>query len=107
MLRVDHCSLGSRERQRERQQNEQQRREIEGQPGEGGITVRSERNTSPRRAASRLESRPLPLGGQAQEGGESVWHPEQGDRWPGSCWGTGIACHPLGEREPIMCSLCA
>ena len=53
------------------------------------------------------ESRHLPLGGRAEEGGESVWHPEQGDRRPASGWGTGIACQPLGKREPIMCSLCA
>lgn len=107
MLRVDHCSLGSRERQRKRQHNEQQRREIEEQPAEGGITVRSERTPFPRRAATRLESRRLALGRRAEEGGESVWDPEQGDRCPGSCWEAGIACQPLGEREAIMCSLCS
>jgi hypothetical protein len=59
--------------------------------------MRSERNTFPRRAAARLDSRPLPLGGQAAGGGKSVWYPEQGDSWQGSCRGRGIACQPLGE----------
>jgi hypothetical protein len=47
-------------------------RETEEQPGEEGMNIRSERNAFPRRAASRLGSRTLPLGGQAEEGGEGV-----------------------------------
>ncbi len=81
-------------------------RETEEQPGEEGMNIRSERNAFPRRAASGLGSRTLPLGGQAEEGGEGVWHPEQGDGRPASRWGTGITCQPLGFREPIMCPLC-
>ena len=77
------------------------------QAGEEGINRRSERNTFPRRTASRLDSRPLALSGQAEEGCEGVWHPEQLDRWPGSGWGISIACQPLGERESIMCPLCS
>jgi hypothetical protein len=81
-------------------------RETEERPGEESMNIRSERNAFPRRAASRLGSRTLPLGGQAEEGGEGIWHPEQGDGRPASCWGTGIACQPLGLREPIMCPPC-
>ena len=82
-------------------------RETEEQPGEEGTNIRPERNAFPRRATSRLGSRTLPLGGQAEEGGEGIWHPEQGDGRPGSRWGTGIPCQPLGFREPIMCPLCS
>src|SRR5258708_36535736 len=80
--------------------------ETEEQPGEEGTNIRPERNAFPRRATSRLGSRTLPLGGQAEEGGEGIWHPEQGDGRPGSRWVTGITCQPLGFREPIMCPPC-
>ena len=92
---------------REKEQNQQQKRETEEQSSEEGMQIRSERNAFPRRVVSGLGSRRLLLGGQAEEGGEGIWHPEQGDLWPRSGWGTGITCHPLGEREPIMGSLCS
>lgn len=69
------------------------------------MNIRSERNAFPRETASGLGGRTLPLGEQAEESGERVWHPEQGDGKPGSRWGTGITCQPFGFREPIMCPL--
>lgn len=92
---------------REKEQNKQQKREMEEQLSEEGMQIRSESKAFPRRAASRLSRRSLLQGGQAEEGSEGIWHAEQGDGRPGSGWGTGIACQPLGKRETVMGSLCS
>jgi hypothetical protein len=47
----------------------------------------------------------LKPGGQAEEGGEGVWHPEERDPDPSFSWRTGIAREPLCPREPVMCPL--
>ena len=99
---VRHGPQTSWEEQQQRKQNGQQMRESGEQPGEEGMGIRSERNAFPRRVVSGLGSRRLLLGGQAEEGGEGIWHPEQGDSGPASRWGTGIACQPLMPREAIM-----
>ncbi len=87
------------------EQNEQQRRETEEQPGKAGMSIRSEKKSFPRRVASRLGNRTLLLGRQAEEGGEGMWHPEQGDGGPTSRWSTSIACQPLMPREAVMRTL--
>jgi hypothetical protein len=69
------------------------------------MSIRSERKSFPKRAASRLVSRRLLLGRHAEEGGEGIWHSEQGDGWSTSRGVTGISCQPLMPREAVMRTL--
>lgn len=49
-----------------------------------------------------ISAQTLKPGGQAEEGGEGIWHPEQGEGEATSGWGTGIARLPLSPRETVM-----
>ena len=66
------------------------------------MSIRSEKHAFPRRAAPRLSKGALPLGGQAEEGGEGIRHAEELDRDPSSSGGAGIARQPFGKRETVM-----